>query len=109
MIFRYASQKDPAEADVPYCTLKSFPANIEHTIQWGREKLANLFELKPAEFMKYWATNGSPERVLATLRAGTFEKSFANTRQVCCFMLLMLFYWGVWCIGIGIGIGIGNW
>ena len=39
----YASQRDPPEADVPYCTLKSFPSTIEHTIQWvstfGLEKL----------------------------------------------------------------------
>ena len=32
----YASQRDPPEADVPYCTLKSFPSTIEHTIQWVR-------------------------------------------------------------------------
>lgn len=78
----YASQKDPPEADVPYCTLKSFPSTIEHTIQWARDKFANLFELKPADFNKYWETNGLPDRVLAQLRAGTFEKSFGNTRQV---------------------------
>ena len=28
--------------DVPYCTLKSFPATIEHTIQWARDKVRTL-------------------------------------------------------------------
>jgi ubiquitin-activating enzyme E1-like protein 2 len=38
----YASQQDPPDQDVPYCTLKSFPANIEHTIQWARDKVCHL-------------------------------------------------------------------
>ncbi len=67
---------------MPYCTLKSFPSTIEHTIQWGRDKFANLFELKPAEFNKYWAANGDPAAVVAALRAGSFDKALANTRQV---------------------------
>jgi len=27
---------------VPHCTLKSFPAVIEHTIQWARDKVTLL-------------------------------------------------------------------
>ena len=38
----YSSQQDPPDKDVPYCTLKSFPANIEHTIQWARDKVSSL-------------------------------------------------------------------
>ncbi len=34
----YASKRDPPEAEIAYCTLKSFPAMIEHTIQWARDK-----------------------------------------------------------------------
>ena len=32
-------QRDPPDEDVPYCTLKSFPAQIEHCIQWARDKV----------------------------------------------------------------------
>ena len=32
-------QADPPERDAPYCTLKSFPATIDHTIQWARDKV----------------------------------------------------------------------
>ena len=37
--YAYWLQQDPPEKDVPYCTLKSFPATIEHTIQWARDKV----------------------------------------------------------------------
>ncbi|RXN25536.1 ubiquitin-like modifier-activating enzyme 6 [Labeo rohita] len=30
--------RDPPEEEIPFCTLKSFPAVIEHTIQWARDK-----------------------------------------------------------------------
>ncbi len=39
----YSNQQDPPEESVPYCTLKSFPATIEHTIQWARDKVSNSF------------------------------------------------------------------
>ena len=38
-------QQDPPDRDVPYCTLKSFPATIEHTIQWARDKVGILGEV----------------------------------------------------------------
>ncbi|RXN04728.1 ubiquitin-like modifier-activating enzyme 6 [Labeo rohita] len=34
----YNSHRDPPEEEIPFCTLKSFPAVIEHTIQWARDK-----------------------------------------------------------------------
>ena len=34
-----AHQRDPPEEEIPFCTLKSFPAVIEHTIQWARDKV----------------------------------------------------------------------
>jgi ubiquitin-activating enzyme E1-like protein 2 len=48
----YNSQRDPNESDseIPYCTLKSFPANIEHCIQWARDKFESNFRLKPDAF-----------------------------------------------------------
>jgi len=78
----YASQRDPPETEVPYCTLKSFPSTIDHTIQWARDKFANLFELKPAEFNKFWDSNGSPDAVFAALTAGGGGKSFESASLV---------------------------
>jgi len=32
-------KRDPVDEDVPYCTLKSFPAVIDHCIEWARDKV----------------------------------------------------------------------
>lgn len=62
-----STQQDPPERDVPYCTLKSFPANIEHTIQWARDKFESLFAQKPDMFTKFWETSGHPLKVVEVL------------------------------------------
>lgn len=64
----YGSQQDPPEQSVPYCTLKSFPATIEHTIPWARDKFEVLFTQKPAMLNKYWEDNKSPEDVIQKLQ-----------------------------------------
>jgi ubiquitin-activating enzyme E1 len=33
----YGATRDPPEKSIPLCTLKSFPNQIEHTLQWARE------------------------------------------------------------------------
>ncbi|XP_033123989.1 ubiquitin-like modifier-activating enzyme 6 [Anneissia japonica] len=66
----YGSQQDPVDEDVPYCTLKSFPATIEHTIQWARDKFASFFSIKPTTFNKFWIENGNAVTVLQKLEAG---------------------------------------
>ncbi|CAO1619344.1 unnamed protein product [Parajaminaea phylloscopi] len=44
----YSSSQDPPEKMIPVCTLKNFPNQIEHTIQWGREQFDDYF-VRPAE------------------------------------------------------------
>ncbi|VDK18279.1 unnamed protein product [Anisakis simplex] len=44
----YGSSADPPEKDIPICTLKNFPNEIQHTIQWARELFEGLFS-NPAE------------------------------------------------------------
>ncbi|XP_065836333.1 ubiquitin-like modifier-activating enzyme 6 [Oscarella lobularis] len=65
----YSSQQDPPDEDVPYCTLKSFPAVIEHTIQWARDKFESAFTQKPQLYNKFWATHKSPAAALEKLKA----------------------------------------
>ena len=38
--------------EIPFCTLKSFPAIIDHTIQWARDRFENLFHNKPSEYAR---------------------------------------------------------
>uniref|UniRef100_F1KT25 E1 ubiquitin-activating enzyme n=1 Tax=Ascaris suum TaxID=6253 RepID=F1KT25_ASCSU len=44
----YSSSSDPPEKDYPQCTVKNFPNDIPHTIQWARELFVGLFS-NPAE------------------------------------------------------------
>ncbi|KAH7105673.1 ubiquitin activating enzyme [Auriculariales sp. MPI-PUGE-AT-0066] len=44
----YGSSQDPPEKQTPMCTVKSFPHQIQHTIQWSRELFTDLF-VKPLE------------------------------------------------------------
>nr|CDJ83602.1 UBA THIF-type NAD FAD binding fold and Ubiquitin-activating enzyme and Ubiquitin-activating enzyme repeat and Ubiquitin-activating enzyme e1 domain containing protein [Haemonchus contortus] len=44
----YGSSVDPPEKDIPICTLKNFPNEIQHTIQWARDLFEGLFTA-PAE------------------------------------------------------------
>ena len=51
----YSSSQDPPEKSIPVCTLKNFPNQIEHTIQWAREQFDELFE-KPAANVNQYLT-----------------------------------------------------
>lgn len=44
----YSSTNDPPEKETPSCTLKHFPYEIQHTIQWARAQFEDLFT-NPAE------------------------------------------------------------
>ena len=39
----YGSSRDPPEKSIPVCTLKNFPNQIEHTIQWSRDLFEGAF------------------------------------------------------------------
>uniref|UniRef100_A0A4W4HDR0 Ubiquitin-like modifier-activating enzyme 6 n=1 Tax=Electrophorus electricus TaxID=8005 RepID=A0A4W4HDR0_ELEEL len=60
----YNSHRDPPEEEIPFCTLKSFPAVIEHTIQWARDKFESAFSHKPSMYNTFWQSHLSTEDVL---------------------------------------------
>ncbi|KAL4512083.1 hypothetical protein ABPG72_005085 [Tetrahymena utriculariae] len=45
----YGSQQDPQEegGDIPHCTLKMFPEETLHCIEWARDKFGKIATLKP--------------------------------------------------------------
>ena len=45
----YGSSVDPPEPAIPVCTLKNFPYEISHTIQWGRDLFDGLFNKRPCQ------------------------------------------------------------
>ncbi|XP_069023197.1 ubiquitin-like modifier-activating enzyme 6 [Embiotoca jacksoni] len=73
----YNSHRDPPEEEIPFCTLKSFPSVIEHTIQWARDKFENAFVHKPSMYNTFWQTQSPAEVVLQRMQAGeSLEGSF---------------------------------
>lgn len=57
----YSSSSDPPEKDIPVCTLKNFPSQIEHTSQWALAIFKGLFTDAPNNINKYLET---PEFVI---------------------------------------------
>ncbi len=45
----YGSSTDPPEPDIPVCTLKNFPYEISHTIQWARDLFDGYFYRRPRQ------------------------------------------------------------
>ena len=39
----YGDSQDPPEESVPMCTLRNFPSQIEHCIEWGRDVFNRIF------------------------------------------------------------------
>jgi ubiquitin-activating enzyme E1 len=49
----YGSMKDPVEElDIPFCTLKMFPEETLHCVEWARDLFGSLFTLKPQALRK---------------------------------------------------------
>lgn len=49
----YSSSSDPIETGIPLCTIKTFPNQIEHVIQWSRELFEDIFVNKPKNAQEY--------------------------------------------------------
>jgi len=49
----YGSSRDPPEESTPICTLKNFPHQIQHTIQWARDHFEGSFTQGPQEANKF--------------------------------------------------------
>lgn len=62
----YSSSQDPPEKSIPVCTLKNFPNQIEHTIQWAREQFDDYFT-KPAENVNQYLTQ--PDYIETTIKS----------------------------------------
>ena len=45
----YGSSADPPEPDIPVCTLKNFPYEVSHTIQWARDLFGGYFHRRPRQ------------------------------------------------------------
>lgn len=44
MTENYGATRDPPEKSIPVCTLKNFPNQIQHTLQWARDYFEGIFK-----------------------------------------------------------------
>ena len=50
----YTDIIDPPEESIPLCTLKNFPYQIEHTIQWARDYFEGTFAEPSADLLSFF-------------------------------------------------------
>ncbi|KAK0528938.1 E1 ubiquitin-activating protein [Tilletia horrida] len=74
----YSSSQDPPEKAIPVCTLKNFPNQIEHTIQWAREQFDEQF-VKPAESVNQYLT--TPNFLEAAAGAGSPREQLVQIKE----------------------------
>lgn len=55
----YGATRDPPEKSIPVCTLKNFPNQIQHTLQWARDWFEGAFKQSAEEVNAYLSTNGT--------------------------------------------------
>lgn len=87
----YGSSRDPPEQSIPICTLKNFPYQIEHTLQWARDWFEGSFRATPEDCNAYLSSRGQeffedlrkqgPGTMLATLEA--VHSSLVSSRPTC--------------------------
>lgn len=61
----YGDSQDPPEESIPMCTLRNFPNQIEHCIEWGRDFFNTLFCSRVQNAVEFLR---GPEAFLAQLR-----------------------------------------
>jgi ubiquitin-activating enzyme E1 len=49
----YGASRDPPEKSIPICTLKNFPNQIEHTLQWARDWFEGEFNQASSDVNNY--------------------------------------------------------
>eukprot|EP00588_Corethron_pennatum_P023689 CAMPEP_0194316908 /NCGR_PEP_ID=MMETSP0171-20130528/13663_1 /TAXON_ID=218684 /ORGANISM="Corethron pennatum, Strain L29A3" /LENGTH=1050 /DNA_ID=CAMNT_0039073309 /DNA_START=113 /DNA_END=3265 /DNA_ORIENTATION=+ len=49
----YGATRDPPEKSIPVCTLKNFPNQIQHTLQWARDYFEGVFKQNADDVNQY--------------------------------------------------------
>jgi ubiquitin-activating enzyme E1 len=83
----YGATRDPPEKSIPVCTLKNFPNQIQHTLQWARDYFEGIFKQSAEEVNSY--LSHTPEAYLESLQPNTkletlkmLQRTLVNDRPV---------------------------
>lgn len=75
----YGATRDPPEKSIPVCTLKNFPNQIQHTLQWARDWFEGEFKQSAEEVNNYLSQ--PPEQYLASLQPNMKTETLKKVRQ----------------------------
>lgn len=75
----YGATRDPPEKSIPVCTLKNFPNQIQHTLQWARDYFEGEFKQSAEDVNSYLGQ--SPEDYLASLQPNTKTETLKMIRR----------------------------
>lgn len=75
----YGATRDPPEKSIPVCTLKNFPNQIQHTLQWARDWFEGEFKPSAEEVNNYLGQ--PPEQYLETLQPNTKAETLNQIRR----------------------------
>lgn len=62
----YGATRDPPEKSIPVCTLKNFPNQIQHTLQWARDYFEGEFKQSAEEVNSFLSS--TPDAYLESLQ-----------------------------------------
>lgn len=75
----YGATRDPPEKSIPVCTLKNFPNQIQHTLQWARDWFEGEFKQSAEEVNNY--LSHSPEEYMESLQPNTRVETLAKVKR----------------------------
>jgi len=80
----YGATRDPPEKSIPVCTLKNFPNQIQHTLQWARDYFEGEFRQSGEDVNSYlsdpdYAANIAGDKLAAVL---SIRKTLVDDRPV---------------------------
>lgn len=77
----YGATRDPPEKSIPVCTLKNFPNQIQHTLQWARDWFEGEFK-QCAEDVNSYLTALSQEQYVESLQPNSKVDSLKTIRRL---------------------------
>jgi len=93
----YGSSTDPAEQDIPMCTIKYFPYMIEHCIQWARNLFEGIFVNAPKNYIRY---KNNPDEIKkltpSELKEIVDDINFVYENSVCHYKECIEFGYKLW-------------
>jgi ubiquitin-activating enzyme E1 len=76
----YGATRDPPEKSIPVCTLKNFPNQIQHTLQWARDWFEGAFKQSAEEANAYLSTPS--KQYLESLQPNTKTETLKTIQRV---------------------------